>query len=223
MHLSAHLTGELFFQTYTYDRVPAVIAEIGAAGPHPVLRSFAPAGSKYIGVDMVEDKNVDIVVTDPYVLPFTDNSVDVIVSSSCFEHSEFFWLLFNDIMRVLKPNGICYLNIPSNGNFHRFPVDCWRFYPDSAKALCKWANRSGYNSTVLESFTTDQTFKDIWNDYIAVFLKNSDHVSDHPNRMIYEMSNYTNGMTFESEEILQFQEFSEDVRRIHRGHKPKND
>jgi SAM-dependent methyltransferase len=223
MHLSAHLTGELFFQTYTYSRVPAVITEIGAAGPHPVLRSFAPAGSKYIGVDMIEDKNVDIVVTDPYVLPFADNSVDVVVSSSCFEHSEFFWLLFNDIMRALKPNGIFYLNVPSNGNFHRYPVDCWRFYPDSAKALCKWANRSGYNSTVLESFTTDQTSKDIWNDYIAVFLKNSDHVSDHPNRMIPSISNYTNGMTFESKDISRFQEFSEDVRRIHQGYKSKNE
>jgi SAM-dependent methyltransferase len=221
MHLSAHLTGELFFQTYTYIRVPDIIVEIGAAGPHPVLRTFAPAGARYIGVDMVEDKNVDIVVTDPYVLPFADNSVDVVVSSSCFEHSEFFWLVFNEVMRVLKPNGIFYLNVPSNGNFHRFPVDCWRFYPDSAKALCKWANRSGYNSTVLESFTTDQTSKDIWNDFIAVFLKNSDHVSDHPNRLLDKMTNYTNGMMFGSDKILQFQEFSEDVRRIHQGYKPK--
>jgi SAM-dependent methyltransferase len=223
MHLSAHNTGYLFFQTYTHNRVPAVIAEIGSAGPHPVLRAFAPAGSKYIGVDMVEDKNVDVIVTDPYVLPFDDNSVDVVVSSSCFEHSEFFWLLFNDIMRALKPNGIFYLNVPSNGNFHRYPVDCWRFYPDSAQALCKWAARSGYNPTVLESFTTDQTANDIWNDYIAVFLKDASHVSEYPDRMLHRISNYTNGMVFGSDAVLRFQEFSEDVRRIHHGHRPKPD
>jgi SAM-dependent methyltransferase len=172
---------------------------------------------------MVADKNVDIIVTDPYMLPFDDNSVDVVVSSSCFEHSEFFWLLFNDIMRALKPNGIFYLNAPSNGNFHRYPVDCWRFYPDSAQALCKWASRSGYNPTVLESFTTDQTANDIWNDYVAVFLKDANHVAEYPDRMLHRISNYTNGMAFESDAVLRFQEFSEDVRRIHHGHRPKPD
>jgi SAM-dependent methyltransferase len=172
---------------------------------------------------MVADKNVDIIVTDPYVLPFDDNSVDVIVSSSCFEHSEFFWLLFDDIMRVLKPNGIFYLNAPSNGNFHRYPVDCWRFYPDSARALCKWANRNGHNTTALESFTTDQTANDIWNDYVAVFLKDAVHAADYPDRMLHRISNYTNGIEFGSDQVLRFQEFSEDVRRIHQGHRPKPD
>ena len=28
-----------------------------------------------------------------------------------------------------------YLNAPSNGEFHRYPVDCWRFYPDAGGAL----------------------------------------------------------------------------------------
>jgi SAM-dependent methyltransferase len=222
MHQSAHDTGYLFFQTYVHPRTPAVIVEIGSAGPHPVLRSFAPATSKYIGIDMIEDKNVDIVVSDPYTLPFDDNSVDVVVSSSCFEHSEFFWLLFNDIVRVLRPGGIFYLNVPSNGNFHRYPVDCWRFYPDSAKALCNWANRSGHKPIVLESFTTEQTERDIWNDYIAVFLKSVDYLHSYPNRMVHKISNYTNGMIYDSNDILQYHEYSEDVRRIHQGYKSKS-
>jgi SAM-dependent methyltransferase len=70
-----------------------------------------------------------------YKLPFADGSVDVVLSSSCFEHSEFFWLLFLEILRVLRPEGLFYLNAPSNGPFHRYPVDCWRFYPDSGNAL----------------------------------------------------------------------------------------
>ena len=45
-------------------------------------------------------------LTDPYHLPFESNSLDVVVSSSCFEHSEMFWLLFLEIMRVLKPEGL---------------------------------------------------------------------------------------------------------------------
>jgi len=220
MHQTAHNNSYQFFQTYVHPKPPALIVEIGAAGPHPIPRTFAPPTSNYIGIDMVEDKHVNIVLADPYVLPFNDNSVEVVVSVSCFEHSEFVWLLFNEIIRVLRPDGIFYLNAPSNGNFHRYPVDCWRFYPDSAKALCKWANRSGYNSTVLESFTTGQSLNDVWNDYNVVFLKNADYINAYPDRMINKISNYTNGMVFGSTEVLNFSEYSEDVRRIHQGHTP---
>jgi hypothetical protein len=38
--------------------------------------------------------------------PLKNDFADVIVSSSCFEHSEFFWLLFNESLRILKPNGL---------------------------------------------------------------------------------------------------------------------
>ena len=34
--------------------------------------------------------------SDAEALPFADASVDVVVSSSCFEHIEFFWLMFNE-------------------------------------------------------------------------------------------------------------------------------
>ena len=51
-------------------------------------------------------KGVDIVLEDPYCLPFADNSVDVVVSSSCFEQAEFFWLLFLTISDFI--NGLSY-------------------------------------------------------------------------------------------------------------------
>ena len=82
-----------------------------------------------------------------------------------------FWLSFLEIMRVLKPWGICYLNVPSNGPVHEYPVDCWRFYPDSGIALQTWARHSGYSAVLLESYidTTDRE----WNDFTAVILKDS--------------------------------------------------
>ena len=30
--------------------------------------------------------------------------------------------------------------VPSGGFEHRFPLDCWRYYPDGAKALAHWAD-----------------------------------------------------------------------------------
>jgi SAM-dependent methyltransferase len=147
--------GKFFFDTYVKPLNQATVADIGAQNVNGSLKDVFPENATYIGVDFVQGKGVDIIIDDPYKLPFEDNSLDAIVSSSCFEHSEFFWLLFNEIMRVLKPTGLFYLNAPSNGLFHRYPVDCWRFYPDSGNALANWANRSGYNcgTTLWRSFS----------------------------------------------------------------------
>ena len=43
---------------------------------------------------LLKQENVDLVLKDPYKLPFDDNSIDVIISISTFEHTEFFWLTY---------------------------------------------------------------------------------------------------------------------------------
>ena len=152
MHHTAMEHGRLFFETYVKDASGLTIMDLGAQDVNGSLRDLAPVGARYVGVDFENAKGVDVVITDPYALPFEDASIDVCVSSSCFEHSEFFWLVFLEIMRVLKPPGLFYLNSPSNGFFHRYPVDCWRFYPDSGVALQNWARRNCYPVELLESF-----------------------------------------------------------------------
>ena len=179
MHNSAMAYGKLFFDTYVKDRGANLIVDIGAQDVNGSLRSVAPEGCSYTGVDFVEGKGVDVIITDPYSLPFPDDAFDACVCSSCFEHSEFFWLLFNEILRILRPNGVLYVNAPSNGLFHRYPVDCWRFYPDSGMALQNWGRRSGYNVVLLESFIGAQQ-QDNWNDCVLVFVKDGAHVDRYP-------------------------------------------
>jgi hypothetical protein len=41
--------------------------------------------------------------------------------------------------RIVRPGGLIFLLAPSRGPEHRYPVDCWRFYPDGFRALAKWA------------------------------------------------------------------------------------
>lgn len=146
MHISAKDNALQFFETY---QPTGTIVEIGSQDINGSLREVAPTDCKYIGLDFVEGKGVDLILEDPYSLPFPDESVDCIVSSSVFEHSEMFWILFLEILRVLKPDGLFYLNVPANGAFHQHPVDCWRFYPDSGKALVTWARRNGYSPCTL--------------------------------------------------------------------------
>jgi SAM-dependent methyltransferase len=76
---------------------------------------------------------------DPYRLPLESGSVDVVVSGQMLEHCEFFWLAFAEMMRVLKPDGLLFLIAPSAGPIHRYPVDCYRFYPDAYAALARHA------------------------------------------------------------------------------------
>jgi hypothetical protein len=97
------------------------------------------------------------------------------------------------VLRTLKPSGLLYLNVPSNGPFHRYPVDCWRFYPDSGGALQNWARRNGVQALMLESFTGPQN-TGAWNDFVAVFVKDAEEAKRYPKRITDRYSEVTNGL-----------------------------
>ena len=212
MHPTAMDNGKLFFDTYIASREEPTIVDLGSQDVNGSLRDVCPGNARYIGVDFANAKNVDVVLTDPYCLPFESGSLDAVVSSSCFEHSEMFWVVFNEVLRILKPGGLFYLNAPANGAFHRYPVDCWRFYPDSGNALVAWAKRQGMNPQLLESFTTRQRL-DIWNDFVAVFVKDAAQAYLHPNRMLAKLPTCDNA--FSSDGILHnFSLLPEDIQRL---------
>lgn len=209
MHHTAMETARRFFQTYAPHRSDLTIVDVGALDVNGSLRHVAPADSRYIGLDFATGPGVDIVIDDPYALPLPDASADIVVCSSCFEHSEHFWLLFNEVLRLLRPDGLFYLSVPSNGLFHRYPVDCWRFYPDSGRALQSWGRRSGYAVALLESFTEEQT-GDRWNDFVAVFVKDEAHAGRYPARMIDSYPRFRNGLVRGSDTLLRASEKPED-------------
>lgn len=219
MHTSALKHAKRFFDSYAGNLRSATVLDIGAQDVNGSLKDVCPAQLKYIGVDFVPGKGVDVILEDPYLLPFGDQSADIIVSNSCFEHSEMFWLLFLEIMRVLKPAGLFYLNAPSNGRFHRYPVDCWRFYPDSGRALVTWARRNKYDPLLLESFIGRQQGEGAWNDFVAVFLRDRSHAAKYPTRMLDSMKEFMNGCTAESNQFLNPSELSEDLLRLKEIHR----
>jgi len=189
MHDTALNFGKLFLDTYASSTTPLKLVEVGSKDVNGSIRQFAAPHHSYIGLDFDAGRGVDIVLEDAYSFPFENDSVDILLTSSCFEHSEFFWLTFLECQRILNPRGIMYLNAPSNGLFHRHPVDCWRFYPDSGLALARWANRNGYSTALLESFTGRRR-KDVWNDFIAVFIKDPVFLRHYPARIT---DSYTHG------------------------------
>ena len=169
MHDTALEIGRLTIEIYA-DKAGARILEIGALDVNGSLRQFAPEGSEYVGVDMVEGRGVDIIVDPSKPLPFDHQSFDLAIASSVFEHDPAFWMTFLELGRLLRDGGYLYLNVPSNGAVHRYPEDHWRFYPDSGLALERWAKSQQMELTLIESFTAPRN-NDIWNDFVAVFRK----------------------------------------------------
>lgn len=218
MHPTAILNCKNFFENYSkyFDNNSQVkIIEIGSQDVNGTLKDLCPKNYNYIGVDFVVGKNVDVVLEDPYVLPFKDEEADIIISSSCFEHSEMFWVVFLEVMRVLKPKGIFYLNVPSNGMYHRYPVDCWRFFPDSGKALVSWARYNKINATLLESFVCAQLNNGAkWNDFVAVFLKDELFRAEFKDKIIDKFKDFSNGRAGENEEVINLSEMTEDHKRL---------
>ena len=203
MHETAMMNGTRFFDCYG-KFIPTEgtinVIDIGSLDVNGSLREVAPKEFKFTGIDMEPGKGVDIVVDDPYTLPFESASVDVVTCSSCFEHSEMFWLLFLEILRILKPTGLLYLNVPSNGDVHRYPVDCWRFYPDSGKALVVWAKKNGIHCSLLESYTGFQ--RQGWKDFVAVFLKDESHADLFRQRIVDSFHSFENGYSSGGQEFL---------------------
>lgn len=127
---------------------------------------------QYIGADMCPGANVDIVLDNPYNWhSIKTNSMDIVISGQAFEHIEYFWVTILEIARVLKPEGLCCIIAPSSGCEHKYPVDCWRFYPDGFSALARFANLQ-----VLDAFTQwdnqgYQDSSDEWHDSVLVARK----------------------------------------------------
>jgi FkbM family methyltransferase len=101
---------------------------------------FSDYNCKYTGLDLEAGNNVDVVMKDPYSIPFGNNTFDVIITGQVIEHIPFLWATFLELARILKPNGYIFCSAPSRGHQHNPPYDCWRFYPDSYKALAVFSN-----------------------------------------------------------------------------------
>ena len=175
MHKSSYENMRRFVENHLADRhdSPLRVADIGS---QDVNGSYQPlfdhAGWSYTGVDMAPGKNVDVVLSDIYDWnELESDGFDVVVSGQAFEHIEFFWLTMLEVARIMRPGALCCLIAPSSGFEHRYPVDCWRFYPDGMRALARHAGLE-----VLEAYAEwDKekypTMDPTWQDCVLVARK----------------------------------------------------
>ena len=109
-----------------------MVLDIGCAkvANHPSYRPlFAP---KYVGMDIIPARNVDIVgyenITDVF---------DVVISGQVMEHVSRPW----DWLKSLTQYFTKYICIiaPNAHHEHRHPLDTYRYYPDGMRDLFEYA------------------------------------------------------------------------------------
>lgn len=72
------------------------------------------ASKDYTGVDLGPGKNVDV-VSRIHEYPAQDESFDIVISTECLEHDEFYEQSLKNMLRVLKPGGILVLTCATIG------------------------------------------------------------------------------------------------------------
>lgn len=172
MHNTALINAQKFYNKYCLENIHTkTVLDIGSLDVNGTLKPIFKLAYKYIGIDQCGGNNVDIVCSS-HKIPLIDNSIDIIVSSSCFEHDPMFWITFQEMCRLIKFNGLIYINAPSNGPYHAHPVDNWRFYADAWKSLEQWGIYLNYNIKLLESYVDKQKSKcGNWNDSVGIYTK----------------------------------------------------
>ena len=136
---------------------------------------------------MAAGVNVQLVLRNPYrwqeVKPA---SVDVIVSGQTFEHTEFFWLTAREIARALKTGGFVCIIAPSAGDEHRYPVDCWRVYPDGLRAVARYAGLKTLECwTQWENRPQYDEESNKWHDSVLVAQKTQENAAAHWRRALH--------------------------------------
>lgn len=92
-------------------------------------------GWKYIGLDLQEGPNVDIVTTKPYKFPLVAGDFNIVLTGNVLNNVPHPWKLFPEMVRVLRPGGL--LAVVSIWRWGRssYPIDYYRFLEDGLRIL----------------------------------------------------------------------------------------
>ena len=85
MHDTALIFAKKFFETYLVEKKDLRIVDLGSFNVNGDIKEIFSKSHEYIGLDLEKGPNVDIVMSDPYKIPLEENSIDIVISTSCFE------------------------------------------------------------------------------------------------------------------------------------------
>ena len=104
--------------------------EVGAG-----MSNLHPAVVK---LDLIASANVDVCASAEH-LPFPDDTFDIVISQEVLEHVRDPFKAMREIVRVLKPRGILYCQVPFVFGYHPGPTDYWRFTRQGIRVMAEQA------------------------------------------------------------------------------------
>ena len=116
------------------------ILEIGSKdhGNTIDFRKFFKNTDTYIGADMEDGKNVDVVIDFTKTnQPLQENFFDLIICCSVLEHVEAPWLFSENITKLSIKGGSLFIAVPFVWRFHGYPNDYFRYTHNGIKKLFK--------------------------------------------------------------------------------------
>lgn len=157
MHRTSQLKMQSVWQKYILpaaQRRTVRILDVGSksySGHDTYASLFQHANVQYTGLDLEAGRGVDLVPAHPFLWrELVADQFDFCVSGQTFEHNPMFWVTFAEIARVLHPGGMTFIIAPGRGVVHRYPLDCWRFFPDAWHSLCQYTGME-----LMETFFED--------------------------------------------------------------------
>ena len=106
----------------------------GGASTH--WRARYPQANKYILSDYVAGADVDV-MADAHILSrvFGENSFDVIIAKSVFEHLRKPWIVAQEMLKTLKHGGVFLVVTHNCFPIHSYPYDYFRYTKDGLESL----------------------------------------------------------------------------------------
>jgi SAM-dependent methyltransferase len=170
-----HQSSYDFVQTFALKYVlpGRKVIDIGSRNVNGTFKPiFKKLNVEYTGVDIDLGENVDIVLTEEYNWEeLQPESFDIVIAGSVIEHCEYPWLFFDEVNRILKPNGLICVTAPAVWEEHKYPVDCYRYYPDGLKALCKWAEFDCIETGLIKAYDNENLKDKDWYDCYCIGRK----------------------------------------------------
>ena len=113
MHNSSYQHMQILFSRYLRECPPKTVLDIGSYDVNGAYKPIFENGfTQYAGMDLIAGPNVDIVNNSSISLPLPSNSFDLVISGQAFEHAEYFWITWLEMVRITKTNGLIFLIAP---------------------------------------------------------------------------------------------------------------
>jgi SAM-dependent methyltransferase len=151
MHENSMRLMSKFVKKYALEK--ATVVDIGSQDLNGTYRDLF-LGNKYIGVDIVEGLNVDMIMGSKEQKALKD--IDAVISGQTLEHVADIPALMADIFNMLKSGGLLCIIAPSIGERHDYPIWVGNF---SKERMTKIVSDAGFE--IIDCTISDITpFKD---------------------------------------------------------------